>query len=294
MKKTTIFLGATLCIGIAQVTTLHISNAQPAPLSFNQVLTVGQQDLTNRDFGAAEEDAHGLLVLARSPQEKAQALELLGEALYRRGAYDEAREQWQAVLDLTDTANDKNTRARAHLGLARSYNAQGSYDKAVPHYQAAINDFDQKGGRDVKQLTALFSLALADALYNARQNDLAQEQLNRAAAAQNIPQLLMLTYTRAGQIDFEQRKFDKARADYQQVLQQEKVANLDSRLSTFATNQIASLNTMKDIVGEGTLPENHTFVVERSVEFDQKVSQVIAEAVDEMLLNKVVMGKINA
>ena len=270
MKKTTILLGAVLLVGIAQVSISHMSQAQPAPMSYDRVLAMGKQDLSDKDYDNAEYEARELLVLARSSKQKSQALNLLGETLYRRKSYNEAREQWQAALELRGTGDDEAIHAIAQLGLARSYAAQDSYDEAIPHFKAVVDYFEQK--KEANVATSLFSFALADAYYNTRQNNFAQNQINRVIAfSQDNPPLLMVAYTRAGQINFEQRKFEKARADYKQVLQQSEAANIPfTKLKVFATNQIVSMDTVKKIVGEGELPKNETYSVERATEFDSE------------------------
>ena len=288
MKRTIITLSAILCVGVAQVGITHTSKAQTTPLGFDQVLALGRQGLGSKNFEAAERDARDSLVLARSPQEKGQSLSLLAEALYHREAYAQAREQWNAVLDLRGTNDDENTHAFAHLGLARTYSAQGSYNQAIPHYKAAIDYFEQK---NVKQLTALFSLSLADAYYHTHKNDLAREQLNRVVAySQNIPILLVVAHTRFGQINFEQQQFDQARANYEQVLRQVDAVNFgNSKPKVFAERQIAVLNVIKKMIGDGAFPKGTTSTVNRPDEFDDDVSQFIIELVDGSLLNETIV-----
>ena len=288
MKKTTLVLAAMLCAGVAQMTAPQMSEAQPAPKSFSQIFALGKQDLDSKDFEAAERDARDSLVLARSAQEKGQSLSLLAEALYHREAYAQAKEQWNAVLDLRGTNDDENTHAFAHLGLAITYSAQGSYNQAIPHYKAAIDYFEQK---NVKQLTALFSLSLADAYYHTHKNDLAQEQLNRVVAySQNIPILLAVAHTRLGQINFEQQQFDQARANYEQVLRQVDAVNFgNSKPEVFAERQIAVLNVIKKMIGDGAFPRGTTSTVNRPDEFDDDVSQFIIELVGGSLLNETIV-----
>ena len=293
MKKTTLVLAAMLCAGVAQMTAPQMSEAQPAPKSFSQIFALGKQDLNSKDFGVAEEDGRGLLVLARSPQEKGQALRLLGEALFRRKAFDEAKEQWNTLLALTGTSDDEGIHAVAHIGLSRIYSAQGNYEEAIPQYKSVVNYLDQKGAGEAKVYKDIFSLALVDTYYNARQDDLAQEQLDRLiASAQDNPAILMLAHTRAAQINYEQGNYDKARSNYQQVLKQADAGSLKAvSIRTFATNQIAAVNDSEQAAAEAKLVGDYEFILKRSPEFDRKVSQTILGFISGPIADKTLEDK---
>ena len=289
MNKLTFALAALLCVGLAPAIIPYISHAQPAPLSFNQILAMTQQELTNGDYQAVEDDARGLKILARSPQEEGQALNLLGESFYGRQNYNEARKQWNSVLELTGTGDIERNQAFAHLGLARSYNAQGSYDKAIPHLKVAVDYFDQQKTDRDNIFAAFFSLALSDALYNAHQNDLALKQLDWAiTAGQDSPDLLVVAYTRRGQLSTEQSQLAKARTDFEQVLKLGKTTDMGTDdFSNYAQNAINGLDNMKHLLkADGNLKEGLSTVTKRPTEFDQKVSQMIAR-----LTNGVAMVK---
>lgn len=286
MKKTSIILGVMLCVGITQVSISHMSQAQPAPRSFNQILATTQQELTNGDYQTVEDDARGLMILARSPQEKGQALSLLGEAFYRRQAYDEAREQWNSALELSGTGDIEKTQALAHLGLARSYSAQGSYDKAIPHFKVAVDYFDQK---KMKPFVATFSLALADAYYQTHQNGLASNQTERAiTAGQGLPDLLLVAHIRHGQLSLELNRFAEGRTDFEQVLKLGETTDVGTDyLKFYAQNALGGLDSIKHLLtDDGKLKKGLRSVTYRPTEFDQNISQVIAGATDEAVADK--------
>ena len=292
MKKTTIVLGAMLCIGIAQVGISHMSQAQQAPRSFNQILVRSQHEVINGNYQTVEEDARGLKALARSPREEAQALDLLAESFFGRQDYDEARKQWNSVLELSGTGDIERTQAFAQVGLARSYDAQGSYDKAIPHFKVAVDYFGQKKADKDSLFAAIFSLALSDALYNAHQNDLALKQLDHTIAlgqnAEDSASFLVFAYHKRGQLYLEQGRFGEARTDFEQVLKLAETTDMGTdKFSNYAQNAINGLDKIKHLLtDDGRLKEGFTSVAYRPTEFDQKVSQMIAK-----LTNGVAMVK---
>ena len=286
MKKTTLVLGAMLCVGITQVSISHMSQAQPAPLSFNQILLRSQHEVINGDYQTVEEDARGLKALARSPQEEAQALDLLAESFFGRQDYDEARKQWNSVLELSGTGDIERTQAFAQVGLARSYDAQGSYDKAIPHFKVAVDYFDQNKTDKDSFFAAFFSLALSDTLYNAHQNDLALKQLDRTIAlvqnAQDTSSFLVFAYHKRGQLHLEQGQLAEGRADFEQVVKLGKTANMGTDdFSNYAQNTINGFDNIKHLLtADGNLKQGLRVVTHRPTEFDQKVSRMIAKLTD--------------
>ena len=278
-----------LCVGITQVSISHMSQAQQAPRSFNQILVRSQHEVINGNYQTVEEDARGLKALARSPREEAQALDLLAESFFGRQDYDEARKQWNSVLELSGTGDIERTQAFAQVGLARSYDAQGSYDKAIPHFKVAVDYFGQKKADKDSLFAAIFSLALADALYNAHQNDLALKQLDTAInVGQDAPTFLIIAYHKRGQLNLEQGRFAEGRKDFEQVLKLSRTTDMGTDdFSNYAQNVINGFDGIKHLLNaDGNLKEGLRTVTQRPTEFDQKVSRMIAKLTNGLAIYK--------
>ncbi|RYF51317.1 MAG: tetratricopeptide repeat protein [Cytophagaceae bacterium] len=239
MNKSLRILPALLCVTLAPMGLTQVVHAQPAQLSYSQLLTQTKQDFDGKNYEVAAKDAQKLLDAAQTPDETSQALLTLGETFYLRKMYEPARAQWNKLLDLPEDPEDRQhtSQTLVHLNLARSYTAQGNFAKAIPHYKAGLALFDQEDEKtpgdkapDVKgqepksenpkALAMVFSLALANAYYHTQQYDLAQQQLGQiiASTPQNVPAILLLALTRSSEIDFVQFQLKKSVTGFQQVL----------------------------------------------------------------------------
>ena len=321
MNKTTLALAALLCAGLVPTLAPRpaLAQAQPATPRYNLILQAGKAYFAAQDYAAAQDSAREMLELAASPDEKSQALMLLAESFYRLKDYDQARAQWSQMLDLSETDDDEGTHAMARFGLFRSYTAQGNYKEAIPHLKAvqsylptALAQEEEEGER--ASLTALFSIILADAYYQAGQDELALEQLDLAIGADADSPLLILANLRAAQLDFEQLNLDKARDEYQRVLKQLKDADLDNaKIKPFVDSRIIAITTVQAMQKANPDKPVATFLViaqaesesrvnfkgkmeadskklevERPAEIDRKLSGIFAEVFDEVFGTSVI------
>ena len=224
MKKSTLVLCAILCAGLAP----NSSHAQPAqPTTYAATLSAGQRDFKAEDYEAATKDAESLLTLATSPQQTGDALTLLGETYHRRKMYGEAQTQWAKMLELPETGENEGVHLIAHLGSARSYSAQGQWDKAVPEYQSVISQTEahlktdgDANPTESKQTLAPFYFALANAYSHNKQYDLAQQQLKQVIQySEGDSPFRLLALTQAGEIDVLERKFGDAADNWKRALE---------------------------------------------------------------------------
>jgi tetratricopeptide (TPR) repeat protein len=70
-----------------------------------------------------------------------------------------ARAEHAAALGLASQAGDQAERARAHDGLARSYQADGDPARARGHWQQALNLYTELGDPAAQQVRARLSAA---------------------------------------------------------------------------------------------------------------------------------------
>lgn len=293
MKKSTIVLAALSCAGIAQVGLYQMGTAQPTQPSYSQALALSKKDLKGKNYVAAQRHAQQLLALAKSPEETGKATVMLAESFYRLKMYEQARVHWNTLLNLSGTEDDNGFHVIAHLGVARSYTAQGIVDKAIPEYKAVVDSIAQEGD---KSAISAFPLALANSYYKAQQYDLAQRQLNQViASSQDNPPLLLVALVRDGQINFIQRRFQKSLAEFQQVLdildsRHFKEAASTSDLKTYIQRQIVALNGLIAAqLGEGQIHSKVGFRVERDTEFDGKIDAFIQMFMDDVVVNDAII-----
>ena len=174
------------------------------------------------NYEAATKDAAESLALAASPEETGQALTLLGETYYRRQMVDEAQQQWAKLLALPDS-DDGSLHAFAHLGFARSYDAQGQFDKAIPEYKTFIENLKtqitDENTAETKQILAPLSFALANAYAGAKQYDLAQQELKQIIEySEGDSGYRLLSLVKRGEVDINQRNFKGALDSFNQAL----------------------------------------------------------------------------
>ena len=224
MKKSSFLLCAILCAGLAP----NSSHAQTtSPTTYEAALAAGKSDFKAENYEATTKDAAESLALATSPAETGDALTLLGETYYRRKMYGEAQMQWAKMLALPETGENEGGHLIAYLGSARSYSAQGQWDKAVPEYQAVISQTEahlktdgDANATESKQTLAPLYLALADAYYHTKQYDLAQQQLKQLIQySEGDSPFRLLALTQAGEIDVLERKFGDAADKWKRALE---------------------------------------------------------------------------
>ena len=219
MKKSSLILCAILCAGLAQ-----ISRAQTAkPTTYQTALTAGKTDFKAKNYELATKNAAESLAVAASPDETGVALRLLGESYYRRQMYGEAQAQWAKILALPDD-EDRSAHFFAHLGYARSYSAQGQWDKAIPEFQSVIEStkthLADESAAETQQTLAPFSFALANAYAGAKQYDLAQGQLKAIIEySEGDSGLLLLALVKRGEVAIHQRDFKGALDSFNQALE---------------------------------------------------------------------------
>jgi tetratricopeptide (TPR) repeat protein len=258
MKKSTFVLSASLCMGLAQMGFTPIAHAQPAPLSYSQARTLAKQDLEAKNYEAAEKEALQMVALAGSPDETGVARMVLGQSFYLRKMYEPARAQWNHLLTLNPNGNGATV---GHLLLARTYSAEGIFEKSIPHYVAAISAFDEPDEKDVADkpnekddsnesgMGTILSLGLANAYYQTEQFDLAQKPLNRVIkSAQDNSFLQLIALTRLSEIDFMEFRLKKAVEGFTQVL----AIKIDApALKRYAQAQIVWSNLLVQTNWEG-------------------------------------------
>lgn len=283
MKKSIIVFSAILCAAIAQVGVIHMSTAQPAQSSYSQALILSKHDLESRNYEDAEKDARKLLSLANSSEQTSSALTILGETFYRRRMYEEARSQWSKVLSSSTDYGD-GFQVVAHLGLARSYTSQGSFDKAIPHYKDVLGRLGQDGNNGQ---SVIFSLALANAYYKTRQLDLAQQQFQQVIESnQDNPAYLMVALTRSGQINLAKRKFKKSLAGFNQVLA---IKEVTPGFKEYAQRQIRGLNNLIPLqLEEGEINSGIGFQVKAERDFDGKIDDFV-QILNDTIVDKAVI-----
>ena len=219
MKKSTLILCAILCAGLAP----NSSHAQPAqPTTYAATLSAGQREFKAEDYEAATQDAPESLAVAASPEQTGEALTLLGESYYRRKMYSEAQTQWAKMLALPDN-DDESSHAFAHFGFARSYDAQGQFDKAIPEYKTFIESLKTQvtdaNTAQGKQTLAPLTFALANAYAGAKQYDLAQQQLKQIIEySEGDSGYRLLALVKRGEVDMNQRDFKGALDSFNQAL----------------------------------------------------------------------------
>src|SRR6266567_1656184 len=81
----------------------------------------------------------------------------LGELLFATERIDGARAQHAAALDAASQVGEKYEQARAHLGLARAYQASGDAGKARHHSQQALVRYTELGAPEAGQIQAQFA-----------------------------------------------------------------------------------------------------------------------------------------
>ena len=290
MKKSTFVFAAILCAGLAQ-----ISHAQPT--TYETALAAGKSDFKIEKYEAATKDAAESLAVAASPEETGDALMLLGETFYRRKMYGEAQTQWAKMLELRGTDDDDALHTFAHLGYARSYDAQGQWDKAIPEHQLVRSQFEahiktdgdaNTNAVEAKQLLAPFDFALANAYSHTKQYDLAQQQLKQIIQySDGDSGYRLLALIKRGQIDTVQRDFKGALDSFNQVL---KLAGLTPKSSADkVTGRLGELipllqSLVKSQVGAGQ-PNDGKIKVEIVLppEFDEASNTVSKIFLDEVV-----------
>ena len=219
MKKSTFVLCAILCAGLASS-----SHAQPAqPANYAAKLSATQQEFKAKHYELAEKDAQRSLDLATSPEETGEALTLLGESYYRRKMVGEAQTQWAKMLAFQGTDDDEGLHAFAHFGFARSYDAQGQFEKAIPEYKTFMESFKtqiaDENTAETKQIFAPFNFALANAYAANKNYDLAQQELKQIIEySEGDSGYRLLSLVKRGEVDMNQRDFKGALDSFNQVL----------------------------------------------------------------------------
>lgn len=287
MKKSAFVLCAILCVGIA-----NSSHAQPTqPATHEAALVVSKRDFKAENYEAATTDAKELLAVAASLQEVGEARMLLGETYYRRKMFDEAGAQWAKILELRDTGDDESLQTFAHLGYARSYAAQGQFDKAIPEYKSVIESFEAQAkadgddkNPDTKTTLAPFTLALADAYYHTKQYDLAQQQLSQIIQfSEGDSVFRLLALIKAGEIDLLERKFGDAADKWKRALA------MDSAPASSTKGGIQELiplleNLDKQQVGAGQANDGKPKIsVESPKEIAEAISAIVAGIMDTLV-----------
>lgn len=313
--KTPLFFVALLCVGICELGTVQASFAQPTAPNYKQILVQSKQDLKDKDYAAVEEEAQEMLVSAITPEEKVTALVILGESFYRRKLYDQARAEWSKILTLkTDEDDGDDFQTFAHIALAKSYSAEGHFDKAIPEYKAGMDGFkdeeeDETDKKDadthegMSSLVGVFSLALANAYYNTKQLDLAREQLREVVKPSQDKSLgaltdltRMLALTRSGQMSMEQRRFKKSLDEFNQVLvivdkfnQASPTQKVASTLKEFVQQQTEGINKLIPLqLEEGEVNSTLAFRVKRLEEFDIKIDAAIQGIIDDFIFEGII------
>ncbi len=238
MKNSTLVLCAILCAGFANSS--HAQDAQPT--TYETALAAGQRDFKSEKYEAATKDVAESLAVAASPEETGEALTLLGESYYRRKMYDEAQQQWTKILALPDN-DDESSHAFAHFGFARSYDAQGQFDKAIPEYKTFIESLKTQitdaNTAEGKQTLAPFNFALANAYAATKQYDLAQQELKQITEySKGDSGYRLLALIKRGEVDMNQRDFKGALDSFNQVLA---LADAQTPTQNMKTGQIGGL-----------------------------------------------------
>lgn len=294
MKKSTIVLSAILCavicvgiaqVGIAQMPTSRMGAVQPSQSGYSQTLILTKQSLKDKNYEVAAKDAQKLLASANSPEQTGRSLIILGETFYRRKMYEQARVQWNKVLIFTKDGGDDTLRAIAHLGLARSYSAEGSFDKAILEYKVVMNSFNPE---DENRESAIFCLALANAYYNTKQYDLAHQQLKQVIeSTEDNPTFLAVALTRAGQVDLTQRRIKKSLADFNQVLA---IQEVTPGVKEFAQRQADGVSKLIPLqLEEGGLNSKAPFGIKSDKAFDDKIDAFTQIFMDDFVVNDIII-----
>ncbi len=187
---------------------------------------MGQRDFKAENYEAATKDAENGLSLATSPKQQGDALMLLGETYYRREMYGEAQVQWAKMLALPEIGDTEGLHLIAHLGSARTYSAQGQFERAALEYRAVTSESEahiQADGdanpTETRQMLAPFYFALANAYSHTKQYDLAAEQLKQVIQySDGDSGYRLLALVKRGQIEVIQRDFKGALNSFNQVV----------------------------------------------------------------------------
>ena len=310
MNKFPFALAALLCAGLVPTLAPRAVEAQTAqtvqaPSGYKQVLDAGKRNYQKEDYAAAAINAREMLRLAASTDEKADALTLFSESLYRGKNYAGAIEGWNLLLAFTRDDKEESNGALAEFGLGRTYSAQGDFAGAIPHLKAFANAIDHAAkisgnAEEAKALDAaksLFALPLADAYYRTHQNELAKQQFESALPAGLVlPLILVPILPRTGQIDIEQGNYKRAQAEFQRTLSVFDVYRIGAQSDTEATTKpyierrIAALKSIAvSPQTQGKRSASATANLQRDPKFDDKISLAIRLIADKFFVDSTFM-----
>lgn len=205
-------------------------------------LGLAQHDVKAKDYETGEKNAQTALALAQTPSEKAKALNLLGGIYQLRGTYEQARQQWSALIALQNLDGEEDNRWSAFAGLAQSFAAEGKIEQAVAQYDAAQTSLED--GLDAEEKRAIqFLMPLLKGMtyFQAKQFALAQAQFQRVLESNGgRPELSAIALIGIAEGEVLQKNYAQALISFRRMLD---FAGASEKSKTYAREQIAALTS---------------------------------------------------
>jgi Flp pilus assembly protein TadD len=107
------------------------------PVSFETAYAAGRTRYMKEDFPGARVELNRALTVATNVDQKARALLILGMTHKMQSQFDESRDTFSKVLDLTEAK--PNFRTEAQLNIAVTYFMEGDRRKAVIELQKLLS-----------------------------------------------------------------------------------------------------------------------------------------------------------
>ena len=111
--------------------------------------------------GKSMEDIETLLQMLSKKPDSGEIMLLLGEAYIFESEYEEAANYFKKAIEADNPSDADKLKARYHLGLGRSFMAQGDKAEDKSKYEAGTEEFKKAIGLDPRCIGASFNLVTA-------------------------------------------------------------------------------------------------------------------------------------
>ena len=126
--------------------------------TYEEAVNAARIPLKQDNYVAAQPILQEALTLAKTPSEKVDGLTHLGLVYARQKMYDQAREQWNKILQLPDASGED--KIGAHNLIAGSYGEQKKLDEARTEFQKILDSADASAENKVDTHLAIGMILL--------------------------------------------------------------------------------------------------------------------------------------
>lgn len=202
MKKILLFINVALFVSLSHA----------APATYQDAIEKVKQNYRANRLPQARLSAEEAVTAARTPDEKAKALGLLGQIYTDEKNRSKADEIWNQIILLKGVSSDEQTMAR--YALAASYLDQRRFEETRNLLNQVISSPTVSPG-----IAFNARMAVAGSYHNEDKLDLARTEFGKVANDTKLPDTLCgLAQREIGESYFKEEKWELARAAFETAL----------------------------------------------------------------------------